>query len=173
MAKREHDWDALQPKEIKRIHDLLDKNIQEEVGSDKDLRLWLQAIRRVANPPSLESVIEQVAYWKSVSDSLDSVYYLYVLYALQVLGGSDIEFPRMLDYLNQCRDRARFRRQRTWSFEWLGDGTGINGLVHQSQLKNWNDEIDFWADSHLLKRISGVVKRIQGPHSGEIELPCE
>ncbi|MHB8882438.1 MAG: RNA-binding domain-containing protein [Thermodesulfovibrionales bacterium] len=170
LAKREHDWDALQPKEIKRIHDLLDKNIQEEVGSDKDLRLWLQAIRRVDNPPSLESVIEQVAYWKSVSDSLESVYYLYVLYALQVLGGSDIEVPRMLDYLNQCRDRARYRRQRTWSFEWLGEGTGINGLVHQSKLKKWNEEIDFWTDSHLLKRIGGVVKRIQGPHSAEIEL---
>jgi tetratricopeptide (TPR) repeat protein len=171
LARRKHDWNALQPKEIGRIRELLDKNLQEESGSDRDLRLWLQIIRRDTNPPTLEAVIEQVAYWRSVSDSLDSIYYLYVLYALQVLGGSDIEAPRMYEYLNQSRDRSRFRRQRNWSFEWLGEGHGIVQLVHQNRLAGWNDEIDFWSDTQPLKRIVGVIKRIQGPHAGEIELP--
>ena len=171
LARRKHDWNAMQPKEIRRIRDLLDDNLQEESGSERDLKLWIKVIRRDSNPPSLEAVIEQVAYWKSVSDSLDSVYYLYVLYALQALGGSSIEVPRMYEYLNQCRDRSRFRRQRTWSFEWLGAGPGITQLVHQDQLGDRNDEIDFWSDTHLLRRVVGVIKRIQGPHAGEIELP--
>ena len=117
LARRHQQWDDLHPKEIKRIRELLDKNLQEETGSDKDFRLWLQIIRRDSMPPSMEAIIEQVTYWRSVSNSLDSVYYLYVLYAFQILNDSIIELPLMTEYLEECRNRSRFRRQRTWSFE--------------------------------------------------------
>jgi tetratricopeptide (TPR) repeat protein len=171
LARRDHKWEGLQPKEIKRIRELLDTNLHEETGSETNLRLWLRAIRLDSSPPSMETIIEQVSYWRSISNSLDSSYYLYVLYALQVLSGFIIDLLRINEYLEECRNLSRSRRRRNWSFEWLGKGMGISQLIHQDQLIEWSEEKDFWSDTRLLRRIEGVIKRIHGPQAGEIELP--
>lgn len=70
------------------ITSLLEENLQEEPSNDKYLRLWVQAVRWSKYPPSIESVIERVSYWKANSGTLDSVYYLYLLYVLSALQGS-------------------------------------------------------------------------------------
>ena len=103
-------------------------------------------------------------------DSLDAIYYLYVLKMLEALDGSAIAANDAQKNIEICRAKAGFRRDRTRSFEWLGEGEGLRRLVHQDQLGGWDDATGFWLNTKPLLRIQGVVSRIYAPQSGEIEL---
>jgi len=72
--------------------------------------------------------------------------------------------------MDECRTAARFRRNRTKSFEWLGTGTNVRRLVHHSQLGEWNTEREFWEDTSSLARIAGRIARIEVPQAGVIEI---
>jgi tetratricopeptide (TPR) repeat protein len=171
LARRGRSWDALSSKEVTRIVKLLEENLAQEPNHDRNLRLWVQAIRRSDNPPTIDSVIEKVAYWKnSASDSLDAVYYLYVFHTLRALEGSQINRDTALRFLEECKTIARFRRNRTKSLEWLGPGTGVNRLVHHSRLGEWQKDKEFWENPGLLARIPGRISKISEPQSGQIEL---
>ena len=103
-------------------------------------------------------------------DSLDALYYLYILKVLEALEGSAIAANDAQRNIELCRARAGVRRDPTLSFEWLGGGTGLGKLVHQDQLDGWDRSTGFWRNSKPLIRIPGVVSRIHAPQSGEIAL---
>jgi hypothetical protein len=88
LRRRGGAWDQLGPREVDRIRRLLEENLQEEVNDSTSLRLWLRVIRQSETPPSLDSVIEKVSYWKANTGALDASYYLYVLHTLRALTGS-------------------------------------------------------------------------------------
>jgi hypothetical protein len=139
LARHNRSWGQLEQSEVARIVALLEQNLQEEPSNDKNLRLWVQAVRRVSSPPSLESVIEKVGYWKVNTNSLDATYYLYVLHSILALEGSTLAREDAMRYLEECRQMASFRRNRTNSLEWLGQGQGIHKLVHPSvSMLVWN-----------------------------------
>ena len=148
LRRRDETWTALRSNELDRVRRLLEDNLQEDPNDSTSLRLWLRAVRVPPTTASLDHVIERVTYWKANTSSWDAAYYLYVLHMLRALdgsiqGGADAE--RALD---ECRGLTRFRRDRTRSFEWIGEGDGIGRLVHQSRLGDWKD--GFWGDSgHL------------------------
>ena len=161
-------WGRLTPKEINRMQRLLEDNLEEEVNDSTSLRLWLRVIRQVSSPPSLDSIIEKVSYWKVNTGALDAVYYLYVLHTLDALNGSIQGAKDAEQVLEECRRLAQFRRDRTRSFEWIGSGEGIGALIHQSLLGEWED--DFWGATESLVRIRGRIKEIGGPQRGLIEM---
>ena len=72
--------------------------------------------------------------------------------------------------LEECKNRARFRRDRTRSFEWLGTGQGLKQLVHQDMLGEWDREKEFWSKTNQLRQLEGVVSNVKGPQAGDIEL---
>jgi tetratricopeptide (TPR) repeat protein len=166
LARKGRHWDNLAPVEIERTVCLLEDNLKEDRNVERDLRLWIQAIRRMKTPPSIETIIEKVAYWKSVSDSLDATYYLYVIHTLQAMAGSVLSRDTALRGILECRTRARFRLDRTKSWEWLGTEHGIRQLIHHDRLGEWDN---FWTNPSLLKRIRGVITRIEAPQEGFIE----
>jgi len=170
LARCGRRWDKLPGKNLQRALELLEQNVQEEPADDRNIRLWIQGARFLANPPSVKLAAERVAYWRSNGDSLDAVYYIYVLHSLQAIAGSTLAGDRALRALEECRNRARFRRDSTRSFEWLGVGQGLKQLVHQDMLGEWDREADFWAKTGQLRRSEGVVSSISGPQAGEIEL---
>ena len=170
LARSERNWDKLPKKDISRIVDLLEHNLQEEPYNDKDLRLWVQAVRRQSNPPSLESFIERVGYWKANAGTLDAIYYLYIAYCLLASEGSSIAREEAIRYIEECRNAARTRRNRTISFEWLGESSGVSGLVHHSELGEWIPQTDFWQSTHKLARLAGRIVRIDAPQAGLIEI---
>ena len=163
-------WDQLTLKETDRVRHLMEENLEEEVNDSKSLRLWLRAIRQLQSPPTLDSIIEKVAYWKVNTGVLDAVYYLYVLHILHALNGSRQSASDAEKALEECRRLAQFRRDRRRSFEWIGPGDGIETLVHQSRLGEWRD--DFWSSTDALYRLQGRIKDIGGPQRGHIELDC-
>ncbi len=169
LRRRDGAWEKMNPKEVERVRRLLEENLEEEVSDSTSLRLWLRAIRQAQTPPSLDAVIERVSYWKANTGSLDAAYYLYVLHGLRALGGSIQGRADAERALEESRAVARFRRDRTRSFEWIGHGQGIQRLVHQSRLGDWKE--DFWESTGALERVVGRVAAIDAAQKGSIELP--
>jgi tetratricopeptide (TPR) repeat protein len=168
LRRRDGAWEKLERKEAERVRHLLEENLEEEVNDSTSLRLWLRAIRQVQSPPTLDSVIEKVSYWKTNTGSLDAAFYLYVLHLLRALEGSFQGAADAERALEECRGLSRFRRDRTRSFEWIGAGDGVTRLVHQSRLGDWKD--DFWERTDALVRVNGRVSTIDGAQKGLIEL---
>jgi len=82
LARGKHDWASLPPREIERIVILMEQNIKEEPGSDYNIRYWFRAIRYSINK-NITVVLDRVTNWKTIGDSLEATFYLYILYALQ------------------------------------------------------------------------------------------
>ena len=170
LARAGGDWSSVPKRDIRRVVELLSRNLEEEPRSEQNIRLWMQASRFQEVPPSLETVVEQVQYWLAEPGVVDATYYAYVLNALLVMSGLGIAFHRYQNNLEECRELTRFRRNRDRSYEWLGDGLGIAGLVHQSRLGDWDNDRGFWRNTAPLTRVRGRVARISGPQAGVIEL---
>lgn len=171
VVRRGRRWDALEPRELSRVVELLDQNLLEEPNDARNLRLWMQAVRRVQPPVALDSVIERVSYWRANSSEIEAVYYLYVLHALKALQGFALAVDPMKECLEDCRRKARLRPNRTGSLEWIGPGQSLSRLVHYSELGGWQTEKDFWARADRLERLNGTIVTISGPEAGIVELP--
>jgi hypothetical protein len=170
LVRKHREWDKLDDRELHRVLELLDQNIQEEPNEKKNIRLWMQAVRRLVPPVGLEPVIERVSYWKANSLEIDAVYYVYVLYALQAIEGSVLALPPMKENIEECRRRSRLRPNRTGSFEWVGPGQRLQRLVHYSELGSWDSSQDFWENSERLARVKGTIVSLSGPEAGLVEL---
>ena len=72
LARHSRSWDDLPVREVDRIVSLLEDNLCEEPHKDTNLKLWVQAVRRSTHPPSIESIIERVRYWRTSAGSLDA-----------------------------------------------------------------------------------------------------
>ena len=87
LSSKDRNWKDLSKNQLERCVDLLEDNLSEEPNDDRNLRLWIQASRFQQNPPNLELAIEKVAHWKLQANTIDSVFYLFVLYAIQSING--------------------------------------------------------------------------------------
>ena len=170
LARAHGDWSRVPKQNIDRIVQLMASNFEEEPSRDQNIRLWMQASRFQDMPPSIESVFEEVQYWRAEPGSIDAAYYAYVLNALMAMDGSTLALRRYEQYLEECKELARFRRNRDRSYEWLGDGVGVAQLVHQSRLGEWDRDEGFWKNTVPLARVRGRVSRVDGPQAGRIEL---
>lgn len=169
-VSKNESWKAMPRRNRDRCISLLEANLDEQPYNERDLRLWLQAMRFATIKPSLDDVIEKVSYWKANSNSLDATYYLYVLHSLKALDGLAIERDFAERYRLESANLSRNRRNRLRSFEWLGDGNGISKLVHQSALGNWNPQTKFWSNTRALERVDGVVKSVRDSAQGTVHI---
>ena len=168
LARKGRSWDELSDREVSRAQKLLEDNLNEEPNNNRNMRMWIQAVRRVPVPPSIESVIEKIVYWRSNTGSIDATYYLYVLYAVLALEGSVIAEDLVSQHLEECRNLARLRRNRTKSFEWVGHGEGLTKIVHHSRLGDWERQSDFWGNTQPLSKVTGRISNIRGSEAGNI-----
>jgi tetratricopeptide (TPR) repeat protein len=171
LARVKRLWAKMKGKDLERSINLLSLNIDEDPADEKSIRLWLHGARHSYTAPSLDAALERVTYWRASTASLDSAYYSYVLFSIDVLRGSSLNFEKAVKAMEETKGRSRFRRDSKISFEWLGKGKGLDALVHQSELGEWSEKNGFWENSVLLARVDGVVISLSGPHAGEIELP--
>ena len=169
LRRRSGEWSRLEPKELDRCFRLLTENFDESPNDPQSMRLWLRAIRHSKSLLSFDSIIERVGYWKANTNSLDAAYYLYVLHTLVALEGSVLARDDAARSIEDCQALASRRRNRTISFEWLGEGKGIARLVHHSQLGE-KAEDGLWKNRQLLARVEGRIASIDAPQKGKIEL---
>ena len=169
VARRNGDWSTLSDNELARVVGLANDNIREEPTSDRNLRLWLRAIR-TENASSVDTVAEHLAYKNLQSPSLETKYYLYITKFLQMEAGDYTDNSPVSRLIEECGRAARDLSRTSSSFEWLGSGPGLKGLVHLSTLGPWDRESDFWQNRRGLKRVAGRIATIRHQGSGEIEL---
>ncbi len=172
LSRAGDSWTAMSAQDLERIVHHLEDNLLEEPNDARNIRLWVRAVRRLRRPPSLEAIIERVAYWNANADELEAAYYLYVMHALKAIQGSQLSVEEAKRALDDCRKKAQGFVHRTRSYEWLGSGTGVSRLVHQSELGEWNRERNFWPNTARLDRIAGTITEIKGPQAGRITLEC-
>ncbi len=170
VVRKNRRWDQLDANEVTRIVELLDQNLLEEPNDRRNLRLWMQAVRRVQPPVGLDQVVERISYWRANSPEIDPVYYLYILYAIKAMDGYVLALDALKENLEECKRRARLRPNRTGSFEWIGPGQGLRSLVHYTELGEWSNERDFWGGAARLARMKGVIASIAGPEAGLVEV---
>lgn len=171
LARRQGNWLSLSRRELGIVFDLAEKNLAEEPSSDANLRIWFRAAR-IAGGVSVDRAAENLGLRRLRWATIDTLYYLYILKFLQADEGSQSMTNDARGLMAECRAasvKTAFPRART--FEWLGKESGLKALVHISELGDWDNSKKFWANEQLLRRVPGVVSRIQSPASGEIELP--
>lgn len=169
LNRKERDWTSVPQQEIERIIDLMEDNLQEEPGSDRNIRLWFRAIR-YSPRQNIDAVLDRLATWKAVGDAQEAYFYLYVLHVLKAIDGSMVERERSREFIKQSADKSRYRRNRTVSHEWFGEGDGLHRLIHYSELGEWDRRKIFYERESKLARIEGRISHIKGPEAGTIEL---
>ncbi|MET8590542.1 ATP-binding protein [Streptomyces sp. NPDC005078] len=171
LHKNKRQWERVKDKDMKRIEELLRTNLREATDDDRTMRLWLQAARFVPNPPGYDELIEQLDMWRAANPSLEVAYYLYIINMLKYLetesGQAKAEAER---YVQQCSQRTLYSPDRHKSFEWLGPGKGLQRLVHQSRLGEWDDAQNFFTNTAVLSRVEARVTKYNGPQSGELSI---
>ncbi len=170
VAKSKSDWSQFTERELARIVRLAEENVTEEPASDYNLRLWLQAIR-VENSLSVDRVVERLAYKRLQDNSVDTTYYLYILKFLQLISGDLATRKEIPGLIDECTQLARDLSRTSSSFEWLGNGPGLAGIVNAPTLSPWDSATGFWSNTKELRPVTGRIAQIRNQGSGEIELP--
>jgi len=169
VARKSNLWDRLNTIELKRILQLLEDNILEEPYSEKNIRLWFQAARH-SSYKGIDEMIEKLSYWKINNESLEALFYLYILYVIKTLDGSISASYNAKDLILESSKKARNLRNRNWCWELYGKGNGARKLVHYKELFKEEDDIELDKDDLPLDLVDGRITEIMGPESGTIEL---
>ena len=170
LARKNGSWSSLTQHEIERILELAEQNLAEESDSDQNLRLWFRAAR-LTGRVSIDRAAETLGLRRLRKSTIDTLYYLYILKFLQADEGALSMADEARELIDECKTvSVTTAFPRTRAFEWLGKQTGLKSLVNISELGEWDSNTGFWSDENLLRRVPGVVSRIRGPASGEIEL---
>jgi tetratricopeptide (TPR) repeat protein len=166
--RRAGGWSELSRADRDRVLILLEENLRDDPTDSRSLRDWLRVAR--VEGTNIDRASELVSYWASQSTSRDALYYDYVLAVLQVFEGRDSVRYEAQRKIERCRERAAAFGNRRFSYEWLGDGAGLDMLVHYTDLplvwdRNSPDDVP-----SVLRRVSGRVARIGSPQAGTLRL---
>ena len=152
---------------LRRIVDLMETNLREDPTSERDVRMWFQAYRRLPEFSYLQA-LDRLEAWATRADSLDAHFYLYILHYLRLLDGVERNEEMVLRNLDRCKQLAQGRRSH--SYEWLGVKPNWCPLLHHGELGEWNKTMEFYPDTHLLAEVTGTIETIRGPKAGTIRL---
>ncbi len=173
LARNGRSWDGLSRKELERIVDLMEQNLEAEPDNGENTRLLFEAMHRIPDT-SIITARERLQYWYTRSDSIDAVYYLYVLTALEAIEGSASAVRPAKELIDQCKQRSRALPGALQHAErdWLGKGHGMASLISTKKLGPFVEAKNFYQEDRLLARVRGRVIEANRPESGKIELEC-
>ncbi|HEY0172564.1 MAG TPA: hypothetical protein VGB98_16195 [Pyrinomonadaceae bacterium] len=171
LSRTQRSWDSLSSKDLKRIYDLMEENLLEEPEEERNIRLWFNAARRIA-AVSIDSAIERLLNLYQATKPLDAIYYLYVLYTLKAIDGSDFARKDAEIFIKQSQFIARHKPKGGFSFEWMGQGPEMTRLVHYTRLGEIDEAVGFYNNVTPLVRVRGKIAKASKPEAGLIELQC-
>jgi hypothetical protein len=159
-------WCKASPRDVQRAVGLLEENLLDNPRDARSLLEWLRAAR-FANA-SLDQAADLVAGWARAESSREALFYDYVVSYLLAMDGQNAAVAEYQSKVERCRDRAACFGNRRFAYEWLGRGSGLERLVHHSDLPAWERRSGTPAPPILL-RISGRVQSITKPTVGTID----
>jgi hypothetical protein len=169
FAQSGRDWTLVTDTRMREIAEMAEEAVHDGKASNSDLRLWLQAYRRLPEY-SETSAIERLRWYLDNRQSLDAAYYLYVVHFIMWDRGDARDTNQVSYYMEECRRLSRGQR-RQWSFEWLGIEERSHPLVHFSELGTQRGTpTGFWSRPHQLRRVTGIIEEIKSPQSGTVKI---
>lgn len=163
-------WKLLDRDEVEVIGKFLDINIQQDPANLPSLRYWFMYARYSNIVYSIEEVISRLKMIYNHSEGhqimqLESSYYIYILYAFQLIKDGDALNTKLIDetnkWINICR---KLSPNDKYSFEWLGGLNSFKDIINARYLKN---------NYNKLQRITGTISWIKSEAQGTIILPCK
>jgi hypothetical protein len=167
-AHRGYNWGNLKPLDLRKIHSLMTENLNHDSTNPNDLLMWFQSYRRLANFDMLEA-IDRFNRWAIREDTIEANYYLFILHFLRWRQGILDDHRLVEKYRDICASKAG-KLGRVYSNEWLAKNPSWCPLAHESELGEWDKDINFYKHPHRLERLSGIIKHIKGPQAGTIAL---
>lgn len=155
-------------KTLRRIVELMLQNIADDPTNGHDIRTWFRAFRMLPEF-TISEAIEQMTHWSLVSDSVDALYYLYVLHFISVRRGVHRSVREAQRYVAMCKQNAPLLLSKK-SFEWFA-ADSLNRscpLVHHTELGLWSKEQNFFGRVNMLGKVKGRIDEIRSPQAGTI-----
>lgn len=154
------------PERFATLLSIAEKNIDAASPSDQDFRHWFSLYRESQSFSMIEA-IDKVTRWNKTIGSIDSSYYLYLLYFSQWYDGEITNVEMVARALDQCLSLSQERNRRQ-SFEYLAQSQSGIGIIAADQLGERDPATGFFAETEKLAYVDGIIKEIRGPQAGTI-----
>lgn len=170
-------WNGISESELNQCVEYLDANIFEDPNNVQNIRLWLQAIRHLKNPPHIVNAISKIAAWTQVSSQndnslLEGYYYLYVLNSIKAISDGNTFDPTTVQIVKDVLEKMKpFVKNEKFCFEWYGKGTGLHQMVNHRELGDFTNDF-FDKNKNKITEVTGRIKSIQSTQQGTINLDC-
>ncbi len=168
VRRMEDDTVAVQAKRLRRIVELMQENLADDPTNGADMRIWFRAFRMLPSF-TLTEAIDKMTQWSLMSDSIDALYYLYILHFISARRGIHTSLGEARRYVELCKQRAPLLLSKK-SFEWWA-ADALNRpcpLVHHSELGPWSKEENFFTGVNSLGVVGGRIDEIRSPQAGTI-----
>lgn len=172
-----HAWLNVSPSELNQSVQYLEENIFEDPNNTQNIRLWLQAIRHLHNPPEIISCITKISAWTQVlkqneNSLLEGYYYLYVLNAIKAIADGNTFDPTTVKIVKEVQEKMKPHiRNEKFCYEWYGRGVGIQQMVNHQKLGDFTADF-FEKNKHILVEVTGRIKNVPSSQQGSIILDC-
>lgn len=168
LAKNDFDWEKAKGKDIKRILELIEENLQSKVDV-RDLQIWFEVSRRLN--VDVNVLIKKVEMWEFQSPSLDTAYFLMALYAIQTIEGVKSGVDNYEKYKKKVSDRIKPNYSKVFCIEWAGVVDGKPALLNNKLIGAWNRDKQFFEEPPTnLLRLKGSVTKYISTGQGFIEI---
>ncbi|HRQ41027.1 MAG TPA: hypothetical protein PLD25_24185, partial [Chloroflexota bacterium] len=174
LAKNGRYWDDMPVSELEDTLILTEQNILEEPENDWNVRLWFEAARRLPDV-SVDLAIDRLTSLQARNDTVEILYYLYILQTLKAIDGSYVAKERAEKLMEECHKRILplSLADQKFRYNWLGTEEGLPRIVYFKKLGKLNEQDWFkYDDDKILARIPGKVAKISSPKAGWVELRC-
>lgn len=168
VGRLEKDGARVQIKTARRVVELMQQNLQENPRSGHDMRNWFRAFRLLPEFTLLEA-IERMTHWSLMSDSVDALYYLYILHFMGARRGIHRSVIKAKQYVELSKQSAPVLLSKK-SFEWWATENMDRPcpLLHHSELGPWSKEENFFKGVDNLGWLVGRIDEIRSPQAGTI-----
>lgn len=169
LAKNEFNWNNAKGKDIRRIMELCEGNLENRVEI-RDLRLWFDVARHLnMNTHELIKKAQELEYKKQ---TIESAYMLMCLFAIQALNGVKSGIDSFEKYQKETSRRASNTiYSKIFCREWVGMDTDFSFLLNHRQIGEWSKELSFFKGKPIgLLRLKGKVVKYINRMQGYIEV---
>lgn len=155
------------PQELEKYLAIAEQNLGEIQPSDQDYRHWFN-LYRDSSRFDITEAIARCYRWHQETSSLDSAFFLYVLYFFQWYDGAIRNVDIVISSLDRCVALSQERNRRP-SLEFLSNAA-TPGIIPVDRLGPRDAKTGFFSQIGNLAVVEGVVHEIKGPQAGTISV---
>ena len=168
LVRNKSRWSDMQLGELRRIVALMEQNLRSSGQRDEDYRYWFEGYSLLPEF-DVDEALSKLRLWVSHFPSWRAYYYIYIIHFHLWFSGKTDSLKEIEEALEQCERHIIGRRNI--SYQWLGYLPENFPLISAGDMGSWDKNKGFWEDSHLLRRVNGIIDDpIPGPQAGWIKI---